>query len=266
MKNKVFFLAISVLLLMISCQKSPDKQEENNDFFSVFSRDDLSGITSSADVSIFANGIFGTIGNPSIGLSGRFKNSNGNRIQVERFRINGIDIPLSGQENSNYYDLFVPSNHELSNTINGFFGSNVTVDIQSLALGNFTKTFYLPQKVQMSIGGLSEELPKSQNLGITWNADPQNTLPVAILVAYNKGKSRHVNPNLPNQDLQVFRIVPDNGTYTIPSSDLQIFPTGGLVTVNVIRGIQEHMENSNGNHAIINGAAYITTIEFEVVN
>jgi hypothetical protein len=224
MKNKVFFLAISVLLLMISCQKATDKQEESKDFFSAFSRDDLSGITSSADVSIFANGIFGTMGNPSIGLSGRFKNSNGNRIQVERFQINGIDIPLTGQENSNYYDLFVPSNHELSNTVNGLFGSNVTVDIQSMALGNFTKTFYLPQKVQMNLGGISEELPKSQNLGITWNADPQNALPVAILVAYNKGKSRHVNPNLPDQDLQVFRIVPDNGTYTIPSSDLQIFP------------------------------------------
>lgn len=266
MNKKVFFWAvISGLLALASCQKTTIDTKKQADFYSVFSREDLNGVTMSAEISLVSNGIFATLGNPSVQMSGAFKNSSGNRIQVDKFLINNINIPLWGLETSNFYSLFVDSHSEISNAVNDLYGSEVTVEVESSVLGDFSKTFYLPEKVVMNLGGISA-LSKSQNLSITWNADTLNTLPVALLIAYNKGKSIHIDPNMPNQDLQVIKVVPDNGAYTIPASDLQIFPVGGLVTVNVMRGIQEHTENSSGNHALINGVTYVTTIEFEVVN
>jgi|GEM_PF-4518972 len=269
MKNKILFSSICLLLCIFSCKK--EEESDNKDFFSIFSNGNLNGVTPSGAVSFFTNGLYENSTRIPTTLDAHFKGDDEYRVAPEVFRINGVNIPITDhnlyQIPDPYRRLSWEDQRRFQDTILSFFGRNTTVEVQSEIFGNFTKTFYVPKELKVSLYLDIREgrIFRNRDLVVNWNADPQNPLPVAIIVHYSGVRSRRINPNLPDGDINVFRLVPDNGTYTIPASDLQILPLGGLVKVMVIRGIQEHAESSRGKHVVINAIANVSTDDYEVV-
>ncbi len=269
MKNKILFSSICLLLCIVSCKK--EEESDNKDFFSIFSNGNLDGVTPSGAISFFANGLYENSTRIPTTLHAHFKGDDEYRVAPEVFRINGVNVPITDhnlyQIPDPYRRLSWENDRRFQDTILSFFGRNTIVEVQSEIFGNFTKTFYVPKELKVSLYLDIREgrIFRNRDLVVNWNADPQNPLPVAIIVHYNGVRSRRINPNLPDGDINVFRLVPDNGTYTIPASDLQILPLGGLVKVMVIRGIQEHAESSRGKHVVINAIANVSTDDYEVV-
>jgi hypothetical protein len=120
------------------------------------------------------------------------------------------------------------------------FGTTVKVKITgSSPADTVTRLIYMPKKVVRNVADFPlGKLDIANNLTLNWTPDPSCTWGnVAIEIFYNAAKSRFLNdPTLPASDTTFSYIVPDNGTYTIPSSDLRRLKVRSIVSISLGRG------------------------------
>lgn len=69
-----------------------------------------------------------------------------------------------------------------------------------------------------------------------WRPDPENVFGEIVLqVYYYAGLSTTRNPSMPTQITGLRYQLPDNGSFTIPASDLARFPEGAIVGISIGR-------------------------------
>lgn len=100
----------------------------------------------------------------------------------------------------------------------------------------FTDSMYVPAVVVMSLPTTpGSTLSKGSGFTIQWNTDANNDT-VVVGFRYDMATSNYVDTSLSDSEYGWFRLVPDNGSYTIPSSALDSVPVGGYIDVIVARG------------------------------
>lgn len=105
----------------------------------------------------------------------------------------------------------------------------------TLSIPSFTDAMYVPQEISMNSPTIPSNLSKSSPLNVLWNSDPNNDS-IVILFNYDVPTSQFVDSTKPNVEYGKFYIVPDNGTFTIPTNDLSPIPTNGYIMLLIGRG------------------------------
>jgi hypothetical protein len=189
-------------------------------------------------IGIMANFSFPTI-NPDDGAQfktvGKFMLESGERANIGPILLGGNQIQADADNN---YKLSYDGAN-LSNGLN-LLGTDVNVDFgdDSGPVSFRRVNVYIPKAIYVNnLNFRNSSINKNQNLPITWNADPNNMFGRVVLqVMYNPGLySTTSSParSLPIKSLQY--TVSDNGSFTIPSADLQRFPVGSFVSIYIGR-------------------------------
>jgi len=148
--------------------------------------------------------------------------------------INSRTIPINS---STVYEFRYegPTNNEGkslpgTNTVMGITGSS---EVESIS-----RTVYVPQNIVVSTQHFPRTyLRRNQNLLLQWRPDPNNIFGKAFIeVYYYKTLSQLNNPSFLNSIQSVRYTVNDNGSFAIPSSDLQRFPLNSYAGVAIRRG------------------------------
>jgi hypothetical protein len=120
------------------------------------------------------------------------------------------------------------------------YGTNVSIKITgSSAADTATRMIYMPKRVfNTSVGFPSGTVDISQPLVLNWLTDPSCSWGnVGIQIYYNAAASRFMHdPTLPATDTTFTYIVPDNGSYTLSTTQLQKFRVNSLITITLGRG------------------------------
>ncbi len=100
----------------------------------------------------------------------------------------------------------------------------------SAGIPGFVDSMYMPAEIRI-LAPVLKSISRSAPLSVQWNADPNND---SVLVSVNDISE----PPEPYTNLQYSwaAVVPDNGSYTIPSSVFLNMPAGSLVKVSLVRG------------------------------
>ncbi len=247
MKNKLYIAIYCLLLIMIycwmaSCTKVKEEIRKNNSMKS-FLRE-LSG-TDSATVYnyVWLNGdrtVAFSDSSYHITVGAAFTDSITNQI----IAINGLSVnsrALTASTDHTYYFGYSDSTVTLGEGLS-LYGTNVKIKITGTSSADtLTKIIYMPKKVfktrnDFPLGSISN----STNLTINWTPDSLTSWRnVIIKIWYNATMSRFLSDStLPAQDKELTYIVPDNGTYTISSADLQGFQKKSYVWISLGRGSQ----------------------------
>jgi len=124
------------------------------------------------------------------------------------------------------------------------FGSNVEVnlpgiDIPQAKSANTLGVTYMvvPKEIFPSNITLpGTRLNRSINYPLVWNPDPTNQYQkVKIDVSYYKSVSQFNSSGMPNSITSLNYLVPDNGNFVIPQSDLSRFPVGAYLSISIAR-------------------------------
>jgi hypothetical protein len=93
------------------------------------------------------------------------------------------------------------------------------------------KEFY-PSSISLP----SSTIDRTTDYHLTWAADPNNEFgKVQIQVKYDKGISQYSASGMPNSINDLVYNVSDNGTFTIPHTDLSRYPQNSYVTISIAR-------------------------------
>lgn len=100
----------------------------------------------------------------------------------------------------------------------------------SAGIPGFADSMYMPAEIRI-LAPVVTSISRSTPLSVQWNVDPNND---SVLVSVNDISE----PPEPYTNLQYswVAVVPDNGSYTIPSSVFLNMPAGSLVKVSLVRG------------------------------
>lgn len=172
---------------------------------------------------------FATSSKTGIGL-------NGGNISIGSFQSN----PKAHDGQHSYQNKFVGSNYQQA------FGKKLTLQIAgSNAIQAFGTDMYFPKEIALEHNA-GYFLSKSAGTNLTWNADADNSLGVAVAVLYDGFQSNQTDPNLSNKDILFYKVVPDNGKYSITSTDLKDIPVGGYCRIYVVRGNAKIVASEDG--------------------
>jgi hypothetical protein len=167
---------------------------------------------------------------------------------------------LNPNSDYSYYFGYSDSSSHLQEGLN-LYGTNVKIKTTgSSAADTVTQMIYMPAKIYPYLnpgtsggGGFVVyqatssppnfpigQIDMASSLTFNWVPDPNNSWGnVEIKIWYSAAMSRFLSdPTLPSQDTALSYTVPDNGTYTISSSDLQRLHRNSLVHVSLGRGSQ----------------------------
>jgi len=158
--------------------------------------------------------------------------------------VNTLGISINNRNlvsNSNHAYHF--AYNDTSTTIQeglSLYGTNVKIKITGTSSADtVTQMIYMPKKVYKTVNDFpTGSIGTSGNLVVSWTPDPLNSWGnVVIKIWYNSSMSRFLrDSSLSAQDIELTYTVPDNGSYTISSSDLQAFQPKSLVSIALGRG------------------------------
>ncbi len=248
MKNKFiisrqFFLLATYSMILNACSKMDVHRTTDNEAFKA-----LQAFTSTDSATVYNHVWINadqTIGYSDssfkIGVTAVFTDSITHQlVAINSLTVNNRNIPAHTDHtlSLDYSDSAALLDEGIS-----FYGSNVKVKITgSSAADTVTKMVYVPKRVvKIPRSFPTAAIDISNNLTIGWTTDPLNSWGnVVIKIWYNAATSQFLSDStLSSQNKTLTYIVPDNGSYTISSTDLQ----GGLqrksfVTVALGRGTQ----------------------------
>ena len=122
------------------------------------------------------------------------------------------------------------------------YGTSVTVNVPGIDDAPTSsplspRVIIVPKELYPSTIALPKSrVDRSVNYPLTWNADANNQYgKVQITVMYYKGLSQYHTVNMPNSIANLYYTVTDNGSFTIPQTDLTRFPKGSFVDISIAR-------------------------------
>jgi hypothetical protein len=247
MKNKHPFIAkISAAILIgsmlfVSCTKMPERLVGGNALGKLTSQ--IPAImTDSANIynCIWLDG--NQVVSPAadsaeqVAFTATFTDSITNRV----VGIKGLSVnsrTLSPNADSTFYFGYSDSSAFLQEGLN-LYATNVNIKITGSSLSDtVTQSIYMPKKVY-GTGFPAGQINIAKNLALNWTPDVGNAWGnVVIKIWYNAAASRFLNDStLPATDTTLTYTVPDNGSYTIDSTDLKRLKKNSYVTMSLGRG------------------------------
>lgn len=147
------------------------------------------------------------------------------------------------------------------------FGTTVTINIPGVGASPTSRTIYMPKEIlPPTIALPNYMINRSANLPLTWSPDPNNQYQkVQITIGYYAGMSKYDKVGMPDTIPDVSYAVADNGSYTIPASDLTRFPKGCYVRVSIARASYFYGTN-NVNYLTLAEAHSVPTLVIDNVN
>ncbi len=214
---------ISFLVLFASCEKDEpnaltEKAESNDSPLGLFG-----GLTNPIfvgqenDIIIYGARIDGI--STHMISKGVFRNSlNSLPSPVSAFSVESLSIPVV---NNSYHESDIDITNNSTNL--NWFGDSISINVVGSAVGSFQHSLYNPELFNVSFNQPTDQIDQSQDLSLTWNADPSNSLGEVYIVLI----PREYNANGPTSFPILEVSVPDNGKYTIPSSYYSGLNNGG---------------------------------------
>jgi hypothetical protein len=154
--------------------------------------------------------------------------------------IKGLSVntrTLTQNPDSTFYFGYSDSSAYLTEGLN-LYGTNVAIKITGSSLADtVTQSIYQPKKVY-GTSFPTGQINTAKNLALNWTPDAGNAWGnVVIKLWYNSSASRFLNDStLPAKDTALTYTVPDNGSYTIDSTDLKRLKPHSYVTLSLGRG------------------------------
>jgi len=172
-----------------------------------------------------------------IGVAAAFLDSNSNKItSIGDLIVN--NKPISRNVDSTY--SFDYTEQASLNDGLALYGTNVPISIRGVSdLDTVTKTVYLPKKLVQTFTDFPDAINSSQNLTLKWVPDQNNPWGnVIIQIYYYEVLSHASDSTLPDHINTVEFTVPDNGSHTILSTELKMFPVKSYIGISIARGTQ----------------------------
>lgn len=131
------------------------------------------------------------------------------------------------------------------------FGDTTTWGISgnsAKGIPSYSLQLYVPAEIKMTTPtSAGTNVSRSSGVQIGWNSDSRNDS-VAIIWMYDGANSHYKDSTKSSNDVTWYKMVPDNGSYTLTSSDLSSLAAGSYMKIKIARGA--------ANVAFINGKAY----------
>jgi len=171
-----------------------------------------------------------------VGLTATFTDSlTGKVVGIKGLSVNGRT--LTQNADSTFYFGYSDSSAYLTEGLN-LYGTNVVIKITGSSLADtVTQSIYQPKRVY-GTSFPTGQINTAKNLALNWTPDAGNAWGnVVIKIWYNSSASRFLNDStLPAKDTVLTYTVPDNGSYTIDSTDLKRLKPHSYVTLSLGRG------------------------------
>jgi len=157
----------------------------------------------------------------------------GTNIPETRTRVNGGTMSVSGvsisanSSNDYIYESVTGGTWDVSNATYSIAGAG--------SIPSFSATLPVLKKIVLNnyIAGIT--LSKSSPPTLTWNSDANNSAGVLIYIFYRVITSNNEDSALPDTQISFSKVVTDNGSYTLTSGELSVFPTGAIVDLGIAR-------------------------------
>lgn len=170
--------------------------------------------------------------------------TNGQRLPVDGGPITISDVIVSSDPNAaptpyRYFHGFNSADSPMlpafGQTSSWAIAGNPDMDIPALDV-----QMYVPAEIAMTEPQFEStpnipDVSVSQELTISWNADPDNSLGVIVHVT-NYDLMFANDPNLPVEQREYAVLVPDNGEYTLPANALDKLPIDEQIEITLMRG------------------------------
>lgn len=131
------------------------------------------------------------------------------------------------------------------------FGDTTTWGISgnsTKGIPSYSLQLYVPAEIKMTTpASAGTNVSRTSGLLIGWNSDSRNDS-VAIIWTYDGANSHYHDSTMSFTDAMWYKMVPDNGSYTLTSTDLSGLPAGSYMKIKIARGA--------ANVAFVNGRAY----------
>jgi hypothetical protein len=205
-------------------------------------------------ITIVANGVAFSDKVGTIEVIGSFIDSLGKETYVEAFLINGESIEEIPGYPGVYRRVYGFNGNEKEDG-EAMFGDTLTIEVEGVVnLPGFTFKFYMPELINFIVYDHGRKIDPDLDLTVTWTPDLRNTEDVEIAIMRPDSIS---GSNLLFLDSWYGK---DNGSYTIPKSELQQFKNADWVRI----GIQRAPERVEVLNATSNYKAVVAVVNYDV--
>lgn len=182
---------------------------------------------------------------PNFGFNGDFF-STSTQLPADRIEVgdisNGLYSMSADPSNSLNYTYNTTQRNDPNNA--SLFGSTISFSASGSAtygIPSFSQKIYNPSILSVTgtfTGGIYNTHSKSQPISLNWNPDTNNPYTnIVVMLEYKGGPSVRLNASNPTSiPLKTYRISDKTGTFTIPVSDLALYPQNCVMNVFIIRG------------------------------
>lgn len=237
MKILNLLLSISTIALLSSCAKN---NEDNAKPEPTSVIEALTKATQKVDgnISIINGNLEYSEFPAQIDIQGFFHNSDGNNIKVEDLNIENYSI--KEQSNGFYYKSFSSLNEEEKLAKDKLTAKNISISLNSSALGNFNSEMYSPKFVKSKINNLvNGEIIRNNGLIISWIPD-SNGSKIAVVVSYEGKTYPNKGTSLPQELITSYKLVDEStGSVKFTPDELAKFPINGSLRFSVGRATQK---------------------------
>lgn len=267
MKRLILF-SITISLGFVSCEKQEQTiitidENTSSDFNlkSLFGSSFFTPTYGTLSLSATKYGFESSVATiPQFNSNGDFF-STSNRLPADRIEVgtisNGLYTLSPNLSNSLNYTYNSIQQEDQSNA--SLFGSTVTFSASgSTAYGipAFSQNVYNPSILNVTgtfTGGIYNTHSNSKPIIINWNSDANNPhSDIVIALQYQTGPSVRLNASNPTSvALKTYVVSDANGTFTIPSSDLALFPQNCVMNIHIIRGNDEVITVNGKDYAFL---------------
>lgn len=247
--KKILIIAAMLFVIASCSKKESEKSKESENLSNDKNFPGMTDILVNGEVDpegfIQASSFYNGSGH-QYSFYGYFKNQpdDAANINVGNISANGENITLVTSENNSY--------KLEDNTLSNWIGNNFSITIAGgsgfNALNvNHASLNQFNSMTMSNVTGTNNSFVRTNNLTVNWNAGNSSDL-VFIEVEYFQAASTTTNPSAPDTTLKKYVTVADNGSYSIPSSFFNPYPTNCICLVNIYRGNYENYNANSGKH------------------
>lgn len=170
----------------------------------------------------------------SLTVFAKFLNNNTTLNSAGVLSVNNFAF-ISPDANNNYaYNSQVAD----VNKVKEMYGNRIPISVAGNgSVNSETENLYVPRRIfNYNLDSILPTLANNKPHTLTWTADPQNIFgKVVIQLTYLQSNSIDNNPNNPSKVEALLYTPLDNGSFTIPATDLARFPVSSFVMLSISR-------------------------------
>lgn len=248
MNTKIITIVV-VIFTLFSCKKEKDAaitKQDTNTGLDGFIRKALIAMPDSPMYGTLSLGAYRNSGGASTVhyvLNGDFFSTKPPHLQLDRVDVGQIDFGTitvnPNTSNASAYYLSATQTYDVSNAVNfGKVTAFTAAGNSTYGISAFDDSIYVPKIVTLSApftGSTIGNHASSSSMMVNWNSDATNPNNAIVFLAYNGLMSHRHDSTLSDSSYIKGYVVPDNGSYIIPSSQFSGYGSGSFIEVGVAR-------------------------------